>query len=164
MFHLTFYLLLKDSVLEDAVIRQIARCAIGFEFEGSAAWNERLGPNQIGLHLRESTAFAGGLDTFNMECLLAELDTASKSYVNARNVGVLGGSGVKYTLVLGNEYGSTKAFSTNPRPDEVSHVAIVPTMSQRAATETFERIQRENVRFEKSVYQFLTLIKPFSFN
>ncbi len=145
------------------MIRQVARCAISVDFEGSAAWNDKLGPNQVGFHARESTAHVGGLDTFNMESILAENDYSSTSSLHAPNVGTLPGSGVKYTLVMGNEYGSSRSYSLAPRPDEVSHVTVAAALNSRVMPETQERIQNANTRFEKNVYNFLRIIKPFSF-
>jgi hypothetical protein len=49
----------KDGLLEDTVLRHIARNACSLDFEGSSAWNDSINRHQIGLHARESTAYAG---------------------------------------------------------------------------------------------------------
>ena len=156
--------IMQDPLLEDVVIRHIARSACSLDFEGSSVWNDSIGRHQIGLHARESTAFAGGLDTFNMECILAELDEESLSHKHASDVGTLDFPGVKFSLVMGNEYGKHKQhFSHALRPDETSHYELSATMQNRINPETAKRIQCENVRFEKAVYEFLSLVRPFSF-
>jgi hypothetical protein len=155
----------KDFNLEMAVLHQIARCASSFDFEGASEWNNCLGDvgsKQIGVRLRESTAFIGGLDVFNYECLLAEVDAESQSKAHAPDVGNLAGSGVKYSLVMGDEYGSKPKFSLSLRPNEQSHIDIKASMVNRMTSETLSRIDDQNVRFEKNIFQFLRMVRPFS--
>lgn len=155
----------KDYNLEMAVLKQIARCSSSFEFEGSPEWNSTLGDEQspqLGIHLRESTAFVGGLDVFNYECMLAELDSLSQSMKHSPEVGKLRPPGVKFSLVLGDEYGSKSSYSQALRPHEVSHMSIAASMSNRCTPETSQRIVDQNVRFEKTIFQFLRIIRPFS--
>lgn len=155
----------KDYDLEMAVLKQIARCAGSFDFEGASEWNASLGDHQsqqIGLHVRESTAFIGGLDVFNYECLLAEVDSQSQSAQHAPAVGRLDPPGVKYSLVMGDEYGSKPKYSLALRPHESSHVEIATSMANRMTAETILRIDEQNVRFEKTIFHFLRLVRPFS--
>lgn len=155
----------KNFTLEMAVLQQLARCANSFDFEGASEWNEALGDSQssqIGLRLRESTAFIGGLDVFNYECLLAELDADSQSKLHSPNVGELEAPGVKYSLVMGDEYGSKPKFNLALRPNEVSHIDIKLSMTNRMTAETVVRIDEQNVRFEKAIFQFLRMVRPFS--
>jgi hypothetical protein len=151
-------------VLEDTTCQQIARNASCFDFEGSSVWNDSIAKTQIGLHIRETTAFYGGLDSFNYDCVLAEVDSESFSHIYAQGVGMIDPPGVKFSLVLGNEYGMKKKFLHTLRPNEVSHCELLLTMLNRMTPETSERYQRVNVRFEKAVYHFLRLVKPISFS
>lgn len=144
--------------------QHIARNAPCFDFEGSTPWNDYIGKSQIGLHIRETTAFYGGLDTFNYDCVLAEIDAESFSHIYASDVGQIDYPGVKFSLVMGNEYGMTKKYLHSLRPNEVSHCELFLTMLTRIIPETTERYNRVNVRFEKAVYYFLRLVKPFSFS
>jgi hypothetical protein len=114
--------------------------------------------------MRETTAYYGGLDSFNFDCVLAELDSESFSHVYAKEVGSIGPPGVKFSLVMGNEYGMGKKFLHALRPNEVSHCELLLTMLNRITSETSERYERVNVRFEKAVYYFLRLVKPISFS
>lgn len=154
----------KDSVLEEAVLQHIARCACSLDFEGSSAWNDSIGRYQIGVHARESTVYAGGLDTFNMDSILAEIDDESISHKHSPDVGHIDSPGVKFSLVMGNEYGSKQKYSHDMRPDEVSHIDLMTTMLSRVMPETIDRLNRENVKFEKAVFNFLRLVRPFSFS
>jgi predicted secreted Zn-dependent protease len=65
---------------------------------------------------------------------------------------------------MGNEYGMGKKFLHALRPNEVSHCELLLTMLNRITSETSERYERVNVRFEKAVYYFLRLVKPISFS
>lgn len=155
----------KDYDLAMAVLQQIARCASSFDFEGASDWNSTLGDSQskqIGMRLRESTAFIGGLDVFNYECVLAEVDAQSQSQLHAPEVGAMGGSGVKFSLVVGDEYKSQTRFSHALRPLEVSHADLKSSMTNRMTAETSARIDQQNVRFEKNVFEFLRLVRPFN--
>lgn len=147
------------------MLRHISRSACSLDFEGSTAWNDAISRHQIGVHSRESTTFAGGLDVFNMECILGELDAQSTSHKHAEEVGVLEDPGVKFSLVVGNEYGKHKQqYFHGLRPDETTHYELKATMTNRVMPETSLRIREENVQFEKAVYEFLSLVRPFSFS
>jgi hypothetical protein len=155
----------KDYELEMSVLQQISRCASSFDFEGASDWNNTLGDEQskqIGIHLRESTAFIGGLDVFNYECLLAEVDSVSQSSMHSPEVGQMGSPGVKFSLVMGDEYGSKSTFNPALRPNELTHVDIAASMANRMTAETVQRIDDQNVRFEKTIFQFLRMVRPFS--
>lgn len=164
--YICVYVFDQDGLLEDTVLRQIARNACSLDFEGSSSWNDSISRHQIGIHARESTAYAGGLDVFNMECILAEIDSESTSHRNAEGVGLLESPGVKFSLVMGNEYGKHKQqkYSHALRPNETSHYELLATMRNRLTTETARRLEEESVRFEKTVYEFLALVRPFSFS
>jgi hypothetical protein len=151
-------------VLENVVMEQIARCASSLEFEGSSAWNDEIGPAQIGVLARETTTYSGGLDQFNFDCILAELDEESQSQKHSPQVGHLDSPAVKFSLVMGNEYGMKKKFTHNLRPDEVSHYDLITTMNSRVTPETKERYVRHDPRFEKTVHDLLKLVRPLSFN
>jgi len=145
------------------VLWALARSSSTLDFE-SSSWNKELSETQIGILARESTIFTGSSDTYDFDCVLAEMDTSSESYRQAPEVGVVpGNSGVKYTLVVGNDYGNRRYFSSVPRPREVSHVNFVYSLNHRITKEAKERIERGNERFHKTVFQLLMLIKPFSF-
>lgn len=146
------------------VLREVARGVSAFDFEGSAAWNTTIPSYQIGILCRETSAYMGNLDTFDYECILAELDEKSMSYKNAPDVGTLEAPAIKYTLVMGNEYGSKKGFLHVPRPNEVSHCDIKNAMAERVMPYTLQRIYDENVRLEKTVFSTLRMLRPFSCN
>jgi hypothetical protein len=103
---------------------------------------------------------------FNMECILAEIDAESTSHKYAESVGQLEAPGVKFSLVMGNEYGKHKMtkYSHALRPDETSHYELLSTMQNRITPETASRIREESVQFEKTVFEFLSLVRPFSFS
>lgn len=158
-----YYLLLQNELLEDDVLLALARCASSLEYKNST-WNKELPTSQIGIQVRESTAYLGNADTYDYECVLAELDSCSESARNAPDVGsIRGKSGVKYTLVLGNEYGDKRHFSHTPRPNEITHVDFLKSLTSRLTEESVERIKMGNERFHQTVYNVLKLLKPCSF-
>ena len=142
---------------------QIARCANAFDFQ-SCAWGQSIPKSQVGLLVRETSVYTGIEDSFDYECVLAQIDKNSESYEQAPDVAEIpmSSSGIKFTLVMGNEYGNRKLFSHVPRPDEVSHLELSAAMSSRITSEASERIDRCNVRFQRTVYTLLRLINPLS--
>lgn len=149
--------------MEDDVLRTISYCSHALDFE-SSTWNKDLPSSNIGILVRESTVSTGSADTFDFECVLAETDSSSESYLNAPSVGLVPGvAKAKYTLVVGNDYGGSSSFSTKPRPHETTHVNFALSLSNRISAEAKERIERGNARFGDTVYTLLKLVKPFSF-
>ena len=145
------------------MLTQIARCANTFDFQ-SSTWGQSVPKSQVGLLVRESSVYTGIEDSFDYECVLAQLDKQSESCEQAPDMADMptSSSGVKFTLVMGNEYGNRKLFSHVPRPDEVSHLELCEAVSSRITSEASERIDRCNVRFQKTVYTLLRLINPLS--
>lgn len=105
--------------------------------------------------LRESSCYTGGIDSFDFDCVLAELDEFSESSTNSPGTGCIEDPGVKYTLVAGNEYGSKKAFSNDPRPCEVAHMTMQEAMTSRQTIEAGERAKGTNGRFQKTIFTLL---------
>lgn len=99
---------------------------------------------------------------YDFECVLAEVDNMSKSCLEAPDVGDIPStsSGVKFTLVVGNTYGDEEEFSSSPRPGESSHLGILSAIDSRISPEASDRVDRCNVRFQKTVYTLLKLINP----
>ena len=103
------------------------------------------------------------------ECMLVEEDGYSLSHRNAPDVGVVKSrcendsnlSVVKYLLVMGNEYGDKKSYDTRPRPQEVTHVRLLTSISSRITPEATEKLELQNEQFTDVVYKFLRLIHPF---
>jgi len=156
--------ILKDAMLETDVLREIARCANSFEYT-SSPWNQQLSPSQIGIVTRESTVYTASEENFDYECVLVELDEVSESFRNSRDVGKLdgvGASSAKFMLVMGNQYGDVKGYSSAPRPGEVSHLELASTLKRRVSPETIERIDRCNELFQETIYQLLRLVRPIS--
>ena len=149
--------------MRDEVLSQICRCANAFDFQ-SSDWNQSIPKNQVGILVRESSAYTGIEDGFDYECVLAQLDKNSESYEHAPDVAEIppSSSGVKFTLVMGNEYGDRRLFSHVPRPDEVSHLELCTAMTSRITPEAGERVDRCNVRFQRTVFTLLRLINPLS--
>ena len=146
------------------VLREVARGVSSFDFEGSSAWNTTIPNHQIGILCRETSAYMGNIDTFDYDCVLAELDEKSVSCKNAPDVGGLEFPAVKYTLVMGNEYGNKKGFLHTPRPNEVSHCNVKNAMVSRVMPYTLQRVSEENVCFEKTVFTILRLLRPITCN
>lgn len=153
---------LQDKDLEDAVLLEMSRVANAVDFEGHAEWNRQLPRTQIGLLAQESTSFSSEEEAFDLECVLAERDDASESHRSAESVGTLASPGVKFTLVLGNEYGTREGFSLLPRPDEVSHAQLAEALSSRATEEGRERVQRATASFQDTVFTLLRIVRPLS--
>lgn len=160
----------KNPALNLEVLQQVSRCANAFEFQSSSAWGDQdRRPGQVGLLVRESSAYTsmgeegGG---FDFECVLAEMDGHSESCLHAPDISPdafpMSTNGVKFTLVMGNEYGNKTRFSNKPRPAEVSHLELAAAMSTRTTIEAQERMQRANVRFQNTVYILLRMINPLS--
>lgn len=101
---------------------------------------------------------------YDFECVLAEVDNVSKSCIEAPDVGDIPStsSGVKFTLVVGNVYGDEEDFSSFPRPGQSSHLGILGAVCSRISPEASDRVDRCNVRFQKTVYTLLKLINPLA--
>lgn len=145
------------------MLHQICRCANAFDFQ-SSTWNQSITKDQVGLLVRESSIYTGIEDGFDYECILAQIDKNSESYEHAPDVAEIpqSSSGVKFTLVMGNEYGDRRLFSHVPRPNEVSHLELCTAMISRITPEAGDRVDRCNVRFQRTVYTLLRLINPLS--
>ncbi len=148
--------------MEDCVNREIARGASSLEFV-SSPWNQQIGEQQIGILARESNVYTCPGDEFDFECVLAECDEVSTSYKNTPELGLVPGTaGLKYSLVYGYEYGEKKKFSHVLRPEEVTHIELVKTLSNRVTPECTKRFNDINQRFQKTIYTLLSLVKPYS--
>ena len=55
---------IKDNHLENDVYEQISQCASAFEFR-SSTWNKDLSTNEVGLMIRESTAYNAVSEAFD---------------------------------------------------------------------------------------------------
>jgi hypothetical protein len=145
------------------VLDEVARCAGAFDFQ-STPWNQTLDDSKVGILVRETSAFTGIGEEFDYEAILAELDSKSISYLNAEAEGLLPGSGVKFSLVMGNEYGTKEEFSSEFRPGEVTHLSLSNAMKNRVMPEALNRVNRTNGRFQKTVSTVLKILHPLSFN
>jgi len=153
----------KKQSIEIDIYKQIARSAHVFDFQSSNWGHETtLTENQVGILARESTIYLGGFDHFDYECILCEADSVSETYLNYPDLGESSVSH-KFTLVLGNEYGSKKGFSHTARPKEVTHLDIVTTMASRVTSEGMNRLETVSEIFVKTVETVLILVKPFSY-
>lgn len=113
----------------------MARGASSLEFTCESAWNQSHCSNaQVGVMVRETCVYSCPEETFNFECVLAEKDEVSTSYLNAPDLGVIpGDNAVKFLLVFGNEYGTKGEFSHNPRVNEVSHVELCRAIANKVS-------------------------------
>ena len=104
------------------------------------------------------------LGSYDYECVLAQLDKVSESYIQAPDVGDIpcSSSGVKFTLVIGNVYGDKDDFSPVPRPGESSHLGVLGAVGSRISVEASDRADRCNIRFQRTVYTLLNLINPLA--
>lgn len=150
----------KYTALEETVLGEMARCAAALDFQ-STDWSGSLSHSQVALLVRETAAYTGG-DTFDFEAVVAEADKDSISYQHAPNQGELPGSGIKFTVVFGNEYGDKSAYSSEPRPGEVTHLSLTEALSRQVMPEVKYRISRTNVRFQKAVLTLLKVVRPLS--
>ena len=141
----------------------MSRCANAFDFQ-SSSWSQSIPSSQVGLLVRESSVYTGLDDCFDFDCVLAQLDRKSESYERAPDVADIPSStsGVKFTLVICNEYGERRHFSHVPRLNECSHLELSAAMTSRITPEVAERVERCNVRFQKTVYTLLRLINPLA--
>lgn len=116
----------------------------------------------MGVLARESTAYTGSVETFDYECLYGQLDSVSDSCKQATVEGSSPGAGVKFLLVMGNEYGDKRDFSLAARPAEVTHIDVATSLSSRLTEEAKERITRSNERFVRTLHGLLRTIHPVS--
>jgi len=153
----------KNSVLELTVLSEMARCAGAVDFQ-CTPWNQVLGEDQVAVLAKETSAYTGTGEDFDFEAVLGEIDSKSLSFQNAPKEGGLPGAGVKFTLVMGNEYGTKAEYSERPRPGEITHLSLSETIARRVMPEVLQRIERTNVRFQKTVLIVLRLLRPLSMN
>ena len=155
----------KRADVEHDVLREIAKCSSALDFASSEHWTA-LAESQVGLVVRESTAYTCVGESFDYECILAEQDVVSDTFRNAPGsapIAGVGESACKYTLVFGNEYGNRRGFDNKPRPGEVSHLELATAIGSRCTPEARERIERCNELFQETVFSLLSLVRPFSF-
>lgn len=133
------------------------------DISSSTEWNKTLNDSQVGILARESCVYTCPGEENEYECILAERDEVSITYQNTPELGFApGADGIQYTLVLGNEYGKRSLFSAVPRPNEITHLELPRTLTQRITPEAMDRIRRINPRFQKTIFTFLSLIRPYS--
>ena len=130
----------------------MARWISSYDYQSSAEWMHGLEPTKIGVLLRESSCYTGGIDDFDYDCIVAEVDEFSESNINSPDTGAIESPGVKYTLVVGNNYGAKKEFSTEPRAGEEAHMTLEKAMSNRQTPEAHDRAMQTNGRFERTVF------------
>jgi len=153
---------MKDAVLEDQILKEIAQGASSMEYS-SSSWNQSLNESQAGILVRESNVYTCFPQVNEYECVFVEMDSVSVSYNNTPELGLSPGpGGLKYTLVFGNEYGDKKIYTHVPRPGEISHLDMPRTLHNRATKEGLDRLHNVNQTFAKTVYTLLSLMKPYS--
>jgi hypothetical protein len=150
---------LQAADIEDAVYEDMSRWISSYDFHGSAEWARSIDENKVGVLLRESSCYTGGIDAFDYDCILAEKDEFSESNINYPETGPIAAPGVKYTLAMGNEYGSKKVFSNASRGSEVAHMTMREAMTTRQTPEAGERAKRTNGRFERTVFSLLCSLR-----
>jgi hypothetical protein len=146
-------------------LAEISRGASSLEFSCHSVWNQTVcNDSQIGLLVRETCVYSTPSESFDFECVLAEKDEVSESFLNAPELGTVeGDAAVKLLLVFGNEYGTKEdTFSHAPRMNEVSHMGLHRAITNKVTSSAIDRFLRVNPRFEKAVNTLLTLVKPFS--
>ena len=166
----------KDLQFEQYVLTEMSKTINIFDYQCCPQWNQSqtdyIGPNRIGILARESCAYTSS-DPFDYECILAEQDCVSQTFLNAPSDDAANfvnpilptGEGTpKYLLVLGNQYGDDEKFSHHPRPDEICHLSILQCMDSLVSPEGKDRTlsSRSSVRFQRNVCLLLHLIKPIS--
>lgn len=93
----------KSAALEARLAEDVSSMAASFDFYFSR-WNNGLGKDRCTFRTRETSVFTGGnTETFDLDMVLMEEDTASASHKNASHIGVLSGSGIKCSLVRQTE-------------------------------------------------------------
>lgn len=155
---------IKDNQLENDVYEQISQCASAFEFR-SSTWNKELSTSEIGLLVRESTAYNAVSEAFDYECIAVEKDSLSQSCRWAPDLGEAKGagpSGARYTNAVGNHYGERAGFENSPRPGEVPHIELVESLRGRCTPEAYERARRTHGTFSKTIFTLLSLMRPIS--
>ena len=156
--------LMKNMDLENDVYLQMSQCASALEF-CSSTWNKELSPSQVGLLARESTVYNAVDESFDYECISAEMDKISRTYKWTPDLGEIQGAGkanAKFTNVVGNQYGTRPGFDNSIRPGEESHIELIETMKSRITPETYKRARRTHGTFARTIYTMLKLIKPLS--
>ncbi len=143
------------------MLAEISRAAGSCEFS-STPWNQQLGRDEVAIFAKESTVYTGSVESYDFETVLASRDEVSDSYLQAPTLGVLPGAGVKYTLVMGNEYGDKREYSRIPRPDEVAHVDLIQALTSRLSAEATKRVLDSNERFAHTIFKLLRLVRPLS--
>lgn len=165
----------KDLKFELNVLEEMSKACNTLDYHCCPQWNqsqtEYIGPNRIGIMVRESCAYTSS-DAFDYECILAEQDFVSQTFLNAPSDGVnfvnpilpAGEGAARYLLALGNQYGDDVKFSHEPRPDEICHLSILQAMDSRLSAEAKDRTlsSRCSVRFQRNVCLLLHLVKPIS--
>ena len=148
--------------MEAALLKEIARASNSFEFT-SSSWNQQLNQLQVGVLARETTSYTCFNEKNEYDCVLVEADEVSLSYLNTPELGYTpGAAALKYLCVMGNEYGDKQKYSLQPRPEEITHLTLMRTLTRRATIEAVDRSDRINQRFQKSMHTLLMLVKPYS--
>ena len=105
----------KQFSFEQAVLEEMSKYANTLDYHCCPAWNygqfPTIGESRIGLMVREATAYTS-CEAFDYECVLAEQDLVSETFLNAPSDGVnfvrpvlpAGEGAAKFLLVHGNRY------------------------------------------------------------
>lgn len=182
---------LKNPDLEQILLAGLAQGASSMEFRNSNAWATALRhPQKIGVLVRESMVYVCPEEENEYDCVHVEHDSVSMTYINTPELGLAPGGAVQYTLVIGDDYGRRTLFSPTPRPGKQSihminyainstysyrqivifpcylgeevHMSLYKCLDSRVTSESSERVAKCNVRFAKTVYTLLKLIRPYS--
>lgn len=159
----------KIEEFEDLVCQQIAAVSAAFEVK-SSKWNGTLGPERCAVQIRESSAFTGDNDDLiDFKIAVLECDSASDTARYAPSAGCMPLPTIKSSLVRGWEreetskpVSSTASLDTTPHDGEVPHIQLLECLKSTATTEAVERAELAGHIFQRTVYQLLSLIRPFS--
>ena len=132
------------------MLGEVSRGASSFEFSCHAAWNQSTcSDSQIGILLRETCAYAAPEESYDYECVLAERDVVSTSYLNAPDLGFVDGdeATVKFMLVFGNEYGTKgDQYSHKLRVNEQGHIEMCRAVKNKV-------LVLQNISYFMSLYR-----------
>ena len=150
--------------MEMFVYEEIGSTVSTIESTCSLDWDKSLNENQVGILARESTVYMIPGECFDYECILVEKDTASSSYLNCTELGIIEATAAtKFSQVHGNIYGDEQEFSHELRPREECHISLLQAIDSRLTPAAKKRIGRSDERFCRTATSLLQLIRPFSY-
>ncbi len=117
------------------MLNEVSSGASSFEFSCHATWNQfKCSDSQIGILMRETCVYSAPEESYDYECVLAERDVVSTSYLNAPDLGFVDGNEntVKFMLVFGNEYGTKgDEYSNKLRVNEQGHIELCSAVKNK---------------------------------